>query len=156
MSKATKEQAMSATTDMTIAADSRGAHSLTRLVRDRLARARCPHCRKFLLTEPPTMRVCKRCRVSKPISEMIKADKNAFGIGHICKACRRQMRPRTEAVRAADRARERAARERLSDNYVRHILKGNSPLKQKDFPPDLVALKRAQLKLQRSLQKDKT
>ena len=121
-----------------------GAHvsSIQRRVRG----LRCPHCGKLVQGDPPTVRVCKCCGLTKPVSEMIKARKNAFGIGHICKRCLNISR------RDAEREKARRDRETLSDTYIRDRLVGHDrQLRMKDFPPDVIALKRAQLKLARSL-----
>jgi hypothetical protein len=60
-------------------------------------------------------------------------------------------------IREHDRRRKKLASETLSDAYVRSVLcKGTIILKPQDFPPEMVELKRNQLRLLRAIRKHDT
>jgi hypothetical protein len=66
----------------------------------------------------------------------------------------RERRKRNPA-RIAEQARQKnnRARDRLTDYYVRHLLQMKSCLKCRDFPPEIVEVKREHLRLLRAIRK---
>ena len=60
---------------------------------------------------------------------------------------------KSEQAKIARRAREKKARDQLSDSYVRKLLLGNNPsgLKKSDYPIEMVEVKRILLAIRRVL-----
>lgn len=109
----------------------------------------CPHCGQPLPTPPETERICVKCKILKPIGDFFKSAK--LWRRRKCKECCNAERIRSTSDLKYDRYHSL----NLTDKYVRGQLAKNCSLKASEFPPEIVALKRAQIKMSRLLKTKK-
>lgn len=114
-----------------------------RYMANRKARTEYARTRLASLTDEQNADRLQKRRARERVSEKAKAGKERYKANHPEKA--------KEAMRVANKA----ARDALSDSYLRDLLKEGTKLKAHEIPQSIVELKRAQMTLKRELRDEK-
>lgn len=106
--------------------------------------------------EPPKERRCTACKHTMPIEMFSRSKSGPRGFDKKCKPCNRTMNKKWrdahgDELRERARLREKTAAAEVSDAYAKHLLSKRSALGRADFPPQLVELKKMQIKLERAV-----
>lgn len=106
------------------------------------------------LENPATEKPCTACGVVQGLEQFQREDSGLHGRRSKCNSCRRiyqRQLYQDQILISRRRSRLTASRlcERLSDSYVKGLLTKHSNLRNADIPPQLVELKRIQLRIKR-------